>query len=128
MAEVGRDPDPIVLEKEELVGREVVDPGREIADEAKELPRVWAFVAPLAGRDGFFGSGAFVVFGRVASTACQYPPISMRDSTEGCVRETLVDLLAIDPGGKMPERELVVEEVISRRPAWGMRDRADALA
>jgi hypothetical protein len=32
------------------------------------------------------------------------------------IRETLVALLAMLPGGKMPDRELVVAEVISRNP------------
>jgi hypothetical protein len=39
MAEFGREPYTIVLEKVELAGREVVDPGRDIVDEANELPR-----------------------------------------------------------------------------------------
>lgn len=84
---------------------------------------------PAAGREldaGFFGSGAMAVFGRVALPLGQLFSINMW--IEGCVRETLVALLAIEPGGRMPERELVVEEVISRRPACGMRDRVDALA
>lgn len=77
MAEFGREPYPMVLEKEGLAGREVVDPGRDIVDEADELPRAWAFVAPGAGRElaaGFFGSGTFAVFGRVALASCQYSP------------------------------------------------------
>lgn len=32
------------------------------------------------------------------------------------IRETLVALLAMLPGGRMPDRELVVAEVISRKP------------
>lgn len=38
-AEFGREPYPIVLEKVEMAGREVVDPGRDDVDEAEELPR-----------------------------------------------------------------------------------------
>lgn len=131
MADAGRAPYPMVLEKVALVEREVVDPGRDIVDEAKVFPRPCALVVPAAGREtdaGFFGSGALAVFGRVALASCQYSPIYTRHSAESCVRETLVALLAMDPGGRIPERELVVAEVISRSPACGMRDRVDALA
>lgn len=36
------------------------------------------------------------------------------------------EVLAIEPGGKMPDRELVLAELISLSPAAGMRVRAGA--
>lgn len=71
----------MVFEKPALVEREVVDPDRDIVDEAKELPRAWPLVAPAAGREtdaDFFGSGRLVVFGRVALGLCQYPLFHIR--------------------------------------------------
>lgn len=49
------------------------------------------------------------------------------ESADWTVRETA--LLAMVPGGRipdMPDRAFVVAEFISRRPAWGMRERVDA--
>lgn len=60
----------MVLEKLPLVEREAVEPTR-VVDEAKELPRVRAFVAPAGWREtdaAFLGSGAFVGLGRVAAS------------------------------------------------------------
>ncbi len=67
IADAGREPYPIVLEKAPLAGREVVEPGRDVVEE--ELPRVCAFGGPIAERvrgPCFFDSAALVGFVRVA--------------------------------------------------------------
>lgn len=73
IAETGRGPYPMELEKFEVVEREAVDPVRDIVDEAKELPRVCVLFVLTAWREGgaaFFSSVALAVFGRVASCFC----------------------------------------------------------
>lgn len=124
----GRLPYPTVEEKPALFGRDVVEPVREIVEEAYEWPRVCAFGAPVGGRvtdPGRLVSCWLVALGRVAGESISIALRMGFDSAQS-VRETLVALFAIDPGGRMPDRALVVAEVISRSPTWGMRDRVEA--
>lgn len=126
--DAGRLPYPMVEEKVALFGRAVVEPVRDIVDEAYEWPRACAFGAPAGGRvmdPGRLVSCWLVGLGRVAGESISVSLLMGIDNAQ-FVRETLVALLAMDPGGRMPERELVVAEVISRRPACGMRDRVEA--
>lgn len=112
-----------MVENEPLVGREAVEPGREVVDEAQELPRLCILVVLLVGRvvdADLFGSLKLAVLGRDASAVVNW---SCRGNWGCCVRDKLVAFPAMEPGGGMPERELVVAEFISRRPACGMRVR-----
>lgn len=67
------------------------------------------------------GLGAFgrVASGGVSSCCALGSYVSIRDM--------LMDLFAIVPGGMIPERELVIAELASRKPACGMRMRLDDL-
>lgn len=109
MADAGRVPGPTVEEKVPLAARVAGAVGRDMVEDEYELPRVCALVVVLGCRvtdPGLFVSG-FAVLGRVG--------------------DMLIALFAIVPGAMMPERELVVAEVASRRPACGRRVRVDDL-
>lgn len=126
MADAGRVPGPTVEEKVPLAARDAGAVGRDMVEDEYELPRVCALVVVLGCRvtdPGLFVSG-FAVFGRVASVAVS----SCCDNESGfSIRDMLIALFAIVPGAMMPERELVVAEVASRRPACGRRVRVDDL-
>jgi hypothetical protein len=65
----------MVLEYLPLIEREAVEPIRDV-EEANELPRLCALVAPAAGREtdaDFFGSGALAALGRVAVSVISIP-------------------------------------------------------
>lgn len=131
IADAGRAPYPMVFEKVPLCGRVVVEPARDVVEDAYELPRVRAWGAPTIDRVRgacLFVSLTAVGFIRVAIQQCQRIAHHWyRRAQEGQVRETA--LFAMVPGGRipdMPDRAFVVAEFISRSPAWGMRDRVDA--
>lgn len=122
MADAGRVPGPTVEEKEPLAVRDAGAIGRDIVEDEYEFPRLCALVVVLGCRvtdPGLLISG-FPVFGRVASGA-----VSSCCSNESgaSIRDVLIALFAIVPGAMMPERELVVAELASRRPACGSRVR-----
>jgi hypothetical protein len=126
MADAGRVPGPTVEEKEPLVERVTGAVGRDMVEDEYELPLPCALVVAVACRvtdPGLLVSG-FAVFGRVASGA-----VSSRcaNDSESSIRDMLIALFAIVPGAMIPERELVVAELASRRPACGRRIRVDAL-
>lgn len=109
MADAGRVPGPTVEEKVPLAARDAGAVGRDMVEDEYEFPRLCALVVVLGCRvtdPGLFVSG-FAVFGRVG--------------------DMLRALFAIVPGAMIPERELVVAEVASRRPACGRRVRVDDL-
>lgn len=87
--------------------------------------RAWGAPTIERVRGGcLFVSATLVGFVRVAVQQCQR--VAHPSAQKGHVRETA--LFAMVPGGKipdMPDRAFVVAEFISRRPAWGMRDRVD---
>lgn len=73
--DAGRPPYPMVDEKLVLLDREVVEPVREIVEEAYEWPRVCAFGAPAGGRitdPGRLVSWRLVGLGRVAGKKRQH--------------------------------------------------------
>jgi hypothetical protein len=123
MAEGGREPGPTVDEKGPFAARDAGVVDRDVVDDAYELPRVCALVVGCRVTEpGLFVSG-FAVLGRVASGVVS----SCRNmGSMSSIRDMLIALLAIDPGGMMPEREFVVAELASRSPC-GMRVRVDAL-
>ena len=119
-------PGPTVEEKEPLAARVVGAVGRDIVEDEYEFPRGCALVVVLGCRvtdPGLFVSG-FAVFGRVASGEVSSCCAKYSDSF---IRDMLIALFAIVPGAMMPERELVVAELASRRPACGRRIRVDDL-
>lgn len=100
--------------------------GREIVEDEYEFPRLCALLVELGGRvtgPGLLVSG-FEVFGQVASGAVSS---CCANGSVSSIREMFMALFAIVPGAMMPERELVVAEVASRRPACGRRVRVDDL-
>lgn len=126
MAVAGRVPGPTVEEKEPLAARDPGAVGRDMVEDEYEFPRVCALVVVLGCRvtdPGLFVS-KFAVFGRVASGAVSSCCASDSGSS---IRDMLIALFAIVPGAMMPERELVVAELASRRPACGRRVRVDDL-
>lgn len=119
-------PGPTVEEKELFAVRDAGAVGREMVEDEYEFPRVCALVVVLGCRvtdPGLLVSG-FSVFGRVASGAVSSCCANCSGSS---IRDMLIALFAIVPGAMMPERELVVAEVASRRPACGRRVRVDDL-
>lgn len=98
-----------------------------MVEDEYEFPRVCTLVVVLGclvTDPGLFVSG-FAVFGRVASgdvSSC-----CAKGSCSSSIRDMLIALFAIVPGAMMPERELVVAELASRRPACGRRVRVDDL-
>lgn len=126
MADAGRVPGPTVEEKVPLAARVAGAVGRDMVEDEYELPRVCALVVVLGCRvtdPGLFVSG-FAVLGRVASVAVSS---CCANESGSSIRDMLIALFAIVPGAMMPERELVVAEVASRRPACGRRVRVDDL-
>jgi hypothetical protein len=97
-----------------------------MVEDEYEFPRVCTLVVVLGclvTDPGLFVSG-FAVFGRVASgdvSSC------CAKGSSSSIRDMLIALFAIVPGAMMPERELVVAELASRRPACGRRVRVDDL-
>lgn len=101
----------------------VVD--RDMVEEAYELPRLCVlFVGACRVTDPALFVSGLVAFGRVASR--EVSSICAMGS-QFSIRDMLMALFAIVPGAMMPERELVVAELASRKPACGMRIRVDAL-
>lgn len=124
MADVGRVPGPTVDEKGPLRDAGAVD--RDMVDEAYELPRLCVLAVGGGCRaiDPALRVSGLAALGRVASegvSAC------CANGGEGSIRDMLMALFAIVPGAMIPERELVIAELASRKPACGMRIRVDAL-
>lgn len=116
----------MVEENDPVAERVTAGVGLDMVEDAYELPRLCALVVVLGCRvtdPGLFVSG-FAVFGRVASGDVSSSSAMDPGSS---IRDMLMALFAIVPGCIRPERELVVAELASRRPACGSRVRVDAL-